>query len=566
MIRRAWILCMVGWMFAGVSAQAAEPAELIYYGGEIITVDDKNPGAEAVAVRQGRIVAVGKKADVLTHQGAGTKLVNLDGKTMVPGFLDPHSHFMGALVLVNWANISAPPVGPVTDIPGIIHELKRFADRVKPAKGEWILAYGYDGTALKERRDVTRDDLDLAFPDHPVLLLHVSGHGGVLNSMGFKNAGIGSDTQTPAGGVIVRKAGSNEPAGLMMETAFAPILAHLPRPTDTQLLASLKPAQEEYARNGYTTVQEGATSFEEIQLLRKGASEGRLFLDVVSLPIFTEAERLIGKPAYPFGSYDRRLKLGGMKIITDGSPQGRTAFWTRPLRIPGPAGQTRWRGEPSVSQEQLTSLFRRAYEYDIQVYSHANGDAAIDMVIEAHRTASGGDTKDRRPVVVHSQFVREDQLDSFVRYHMFPSLFTNHAFFWGDVYLESLDEPRASYLSPMHSAEKKGLRFSNHTDFFVTPLNAMFTVWTAVNRTARSGRVIGPEERVAPLTALKALTIHAAHQYFEENHKGSIEVGKLADLVILDRNPIRIDPKLIKDIKVVETIKEGVTVYRQTNS
>src|SRR5262249_22699091 len=152
---------------------------------------------------------------------------------------------------------------------------------------------------------------------------------------------------------------------------------------------------------------------------------------------------------------------GGIKAITDGSPQGRTAFWTGPLLIPGPGGQKPWRGEPSLSQKELTDVFRLAYRHDVQVFSHANGDAAIDMVIEAHRAAAGDETKDRRPVVVHSQFVRPDQLDLFVKYGMFPSFFTNHAFFWGDVHLENLGELRAYYLSPMRSAEQKGLRFSN---------------------------------------------------------------------------------------------------------
>jgi predicted amidohydrolase YtcJ len=540
---------------------AAEPADTIFSGGDIVTVDAKHPTAEAVAVRDGKIASVGSAADVMQQRGEATRVIDLAGRTLVPGFIDPHSHFCNALLVSNWANVSAPPVGPVKDIAGLVTALKQLQTRLHIAPGTWIVGWGYDPQTLKERRDLTRDDLDKAFPDNPVLILHVSLHGCVLNSAAFKKVGIDANTKTPPGGVIARKPGGNEPAGLLMETAFVPVYSAMPKPSAEELLADCQAAQQLYAQNGYTTIQDGATSLDEVALLRKAGAHDLLLLDVVSLPIFSIAQQVVGKSGYTFGKYDKRLKLGGIKCITDGSPQGKTAYWTLPLLTPGPEGQSMWRGAPNMNQEQLNEIYKLCYQNGVQVYSHANGDAAIDMVIAAHRAAAGNDKQDRRPVVIHSQFVRPDQLDEYVSLGMLPSFFTNHAFFWGDIHIQNLGYARASFLSPMSSAAKRGLRPTNHTDYIVTPLNALFTMHTAVNRITRSGEVLGPAERVAPLAALKAITLDAAYEYFEEATKGSIEVGKLADLVILDKNPLKVDRYQIKDIRVLATIKEGKTVH-----
>ena len=196
----------------------------------------------------------------------------------------------------------------------------------------------------------------------------------------------------------------------------------------------------------------------------------------------------------------------------------------------------------------------------MQTYTHANGDAAIDMVLAAHEAA--GAPQGRRPVIIHSQFVRPEQLNSYARIGAVPSFFTNHAFFWGDVHVKNLGLARASFLSPLRSAIARGLHFTNHSDYAVTPLDPMFILWTASERTSRSGAVIGPDERVTVAEALRAITIDAAYQYFEEASKGSIEPGKLADFVILDRNPLNATGQALRSIRVLETIKEGETVYK----
>ncbi len=553
-------------------------ADLIYHNGPIITMDDGRPEVEAIAVAGGRIIATGQLDYVMRTRTDNSTVIDLEGKTLMPAFIDGHGHFANALQIVAWANVSIPPVGPVTSIPDVISALQELVGEQPVGPGDWIIGYGYDSSGLAEGRDITRDDLDPHFPDNPVMLIHNSNHGGVLNSAAFAVAGIDENTPTPPGGLIARKPGSNEPAGLLMETAFIPIFSGMPQPTTEELLGRFDGAQQIYASVGVTTMQEGATTARDFQLLRQGAGEGRLYLDLVVMPAINEVPALV-RDYFPqpdesvlsvsdtlneqFGHYDNRFKVGGIKFVLDGSPQGKTAFWSEPLLTPGPAGEANWRGAPLAPPELITAVFQQVVDHDIRVYAHCNGDAAIDMLLDACEAAGVKASDDRRDVVIHSQFMRPDQLDRYVEYGLTPSYFTVHAFFWGDIHIENLGQERAFFLSPMKSAAEKGIRFSNHNDYSVTPLDPMRMTWSAVTRQARSGTVIGPDERVSVWQALRALTIDAAWQYKEEDDKGSLEAGKLADLVILDANPLAVPVDDILTIGVVETLKEGVTVYRR---
>jgi predicted amidohydrolase YtcJ len=408
------------------------------------------------------------------------------------------------------------------------------------------------------------------------MLIHVSNHGAVLNSACFASVGMDANTPTPPGGIILRKEGANEPAGLIMETAFFPLFGNMPQPTEEEMLDTLFEAQQIYASAGVTTCQEGATQVKDLRFLRKGAEQGLLHLDVVSLPVIFEVPALVkeyvpdftGGPtelldaaSEAFGFYRNRLKLQGIKFLMDGSPQGKTAFWTEPLLTPGPGGEENWRGQPVFPPEVVFAALAEAFEENIQVFCHANGDAAIDMIIEGARLAGVKASDDRRTVIIHSQVMRPDQIDDYVELGFSPSFFTSHCFFWGNEHLANLGERRASFISPMASAVKAGLVCSNHTDFSVTPIDQFRPLWSSITRQTRDGRVLGPEERIDRWNALKALTINAAWQIFEDDQKGTIEAGKLADLVILDANPLTVEPDDILNIKVVETLKEGVTIY-----
>jgi predicted amidohydrolase YtcJ len=547
---------------APVAARAADPADAIYHGGDIVTVDDKNPTAEALAVKGGKIVAIGTKADVLKLKGDGTKLIDLKGKCLVPGFLDGHSHFINCLQVSRQANCFAPPAGPGASIKAIVAELKKLQEKNQIKKGEFIVGYGYDGDALTDKREMTAADLDEAFPDNPVFVQHVSLHGAVCNSVALKKFNITKDTPTPKGGIINRKPGTKEPEGLLMEAAWIPVFLNLPKPSEEELLSRFKEGQMVYAAAGITTAQEGSTPAADVALLKKAAARGLLVIDVAAYPFIVEAKQVLkAHPADTFGRYDNRLKLGGIKITLDGSPQGRTAWFTTPYLTGGPGGEKNWKGEPLFPKAEVIEAVKMVYDNKLQLIIHCNGDAAIDLFLEAHESAAKDRKADLRTTVIHSQFVRKDQMVKFADYNVIASFFTEHCFYFGETHVRNRGKEQAHFLSPLKTANKLGVRCANHTDFNVSPIDQMFVVWSAVNRLSRGGEVIGPDERVSPLQALKGITIDCAYMYKEEKTKGSLEVGKLADLVILDRNPLTVKPMEIKDIKVLETVKEGTTIY-----
>jgi predicted amidohydrolase YtcJ len=368
-------------------------------------------------------------------------------------------------------------------------------------------------------------------------------------------------------------------------------------------LRTLDAVQRWYASHGITTAQDGLSNPANVALLREAAGQQRLILDVVSYPAWTLVEKLLeggqklghveyyppgsqvsnagrglkddvapmtpagfgdsAKSRLKVGVYQNGWKIGGVKITADGSPQGKTAFVTQPYLHPPPGQPADYRAYPVVPQAELDQWLEAAYRYDIQVQVHANGDAAIDELIAAvSRARRKHGAKDLRPVAIHAQLARHDQVDSMKALGIVPSFFTAHTFFWGDWHVnETFGQARAFGISPLAYANSIGLRFSNHNDAPVVPPDMLVLAWTAVNRTSRSGVVLGPDERVSPLVALKAMTIWAAYQYFEEGSKGSLEPGKRADLVVLSDNPLAVKPETIKDIAVVETVKDGRTIY-----
>ncbi len=570
MIRPTIVLIAVAFSFTACShcvaqgPSSAEVAEVIYRGGDIVTVNDAAPTAHALAVKDGKILAVGSTESVLMTKGDATRIVDLDGKTLLPGFIDGHSHFINSLTLASQANVFPPPFGPGDSIEGIVAALKALQREQEIQPGELIMAYGYDDNVLPDNHKLSAADLDPHFPDNPVMVGHVSLHGAVLNSLALKKYGITAETETPPGGIILRKPGSNEPAGLLMETAFLPIFASLPKPSPAQSMAALQQGQLIYAAAGITTAQEGATHMPDLAILQRGAAEGKLFIDIVAFPFITEFDKVLeDNPPSSFGTYNHRLKLGGIKITADGSPQGKTAHFTTPYLTGGPGGEEDWTGEPTFPEPTFMSMVKQVYDADLPLIVHCNGDAAIDNFLLAHRMALG-DAKagDHRTSIIHCQFVRPDQLDKIAAWKIIPSFYTEHTYFFADTHIKNRGNAQAEFISPMKTSLSKGIVFVNHTDFNVAPIDQLFVLWTAVNRVSRDGQLIGADERISPLEALKALTINAAYWYREEDTKGSLEVGKLADLVILDKNPLTVDPMTIKDIKVLATIKEGKTIFQ----
>ena len=548
---------------ASSAAQTDQTADTIYRGGPILTMEDAAMRAEAVAVRDGRILAVGSLDDVALYQGDDTEIFDLAGRTMLPGFVDSHGHVVFGGLQALSANLLPPPDGPGSDIAGIQQALREWAaDNAEAVERvNLIIGFGYDNAQLAEQRHPTRDDLDAVSPDVPIILIHQSGHIGVANSAALAQAGIDAASEAPPGGVI-RRAEDGTPDGVLEEYAFfgllAPVLGGL-GPEATEVFAAEGAAL--WARFGYTTGQDGRSSAGSVEALRKVGAAGDLPIDVVAYPdVLFDRDYIDANAA---SDYADRVRVGGCKLTIDGSPQGFTALRDRPYYDPVGDYPVGYVGYSAITMEQTAEAIDWCYANGHQVLTHANGEGASDMLIaaiDAAQQAHGG--ADRRPVLVHGQFVREDQLDAYKRLGVFPSLFPMHTFYWGDWHREHTVGPaRADNISPTGWARQRDMKFGSHHDAPVAFPDSMRILSATVTRRTRSGDILGPDQRVDVITALKAMTIWPAWQHFEEDHKGSIAAGKLADFVILSDDPTAIDPETLAEIEVLLTIKEDGVIY-----
>ncbi len=529
-------------------------ADRIFLGGPILTMEGRRR-VEAVAIGGGVILAAGGERDVLELRGRGTEVTELGERALLPGFVDGHGHIAKLASNLGQVNLAAPPVGSVTDIDSLVSALQQAR-----GVGEWILGRGYDPAFLAEGRHPTRHDLDRVSGERPVYVSHVSGHLAVANSVALARAGIAGVTPDPPGGVIRREEGTGEPDGVLEEAAMGFFARGLiPAPTPEVERAQLAEAQRIYAAAGLTTAQEGAMFPLEQALVESVAAEGGLLLDVVGYPFWAQAAAMMnGREP---GRYEGRFRVGGMKLMLDGSPQGKTAWLTEPYHEP-PEGQgPEYRGYAAMPDEQAIGLAEMAYRDGWQVIAHCNGDAAADQFLRVVERV-GAPADGRRPVMIHAQTVREDQLDRMVELGVLPSFFASHVYYWGDYHRDSVLGPeRARRISPLASAARRGLRFNLHNDAPVVPPDVMRLVGCAVERRTRSGAVLGEEQRIGVAEALRAVTIDAAYAHFEEDRKGSIEVGKVADLVVLEADPTVVGVGEIAGVRVVETVKDGRTVW-----
>lgn len=572
MLKRTTLLSLMSLItLTGIQAQAASTsaAEMIYTGRIITMVgsgDDARARAEAVAVSGDRIVAVGTRAEVLRLRDRNTRIVDLGSAALLPGFIDAHGHLTGTASALSAANLSAPPVGTVRNIADVQKSLRQFiVDRHIPP-GTVVTAFGYDDAQLEERRHPTRDDLDAVSTEHPILVSHVSGHLSAANSAMLKLAGIEASTPDPSGGVIRRRENSREPNGVLEETASNLVRAKLPAIGLEETLDSLKYAMAYYASNGITTVQDGAVIGAQRPMLDEAARRGLLPLDVVTYHMWTPV-MLDLKSFKNSRNYDHGLKHYGIKLILDGSPQGKTAFLSQPYFKP-PAGKpANYAGYPTLPADAVTKAITEAAARDIPVLAHANGDAAAEMLIEAVTAVRKADPNAKPDVVmIHAQTVRDDQLDRMAQLGMRPSFFVAHTYYWGDWHRdETLGPVRAERISPTRSAIDRGLSFTLHNDAPVVPPNMLNTVWSATTRRTRSGDILGPMQRLTTWEALRGITINAARQAGDDSLKGSIEVGKQADFVVLSTDPLTIDPEKLRDVRVLQTIAHGKVVWRAEN-
>jgi hypothetical protein len=539
-------------------------ADKIWSGGPILTMNDDAMRAEAVAEKDGVIIAVGEAAEVMAHKGPETEMIDLAGQTLIPGFVDAHGHVFMVGIQALSANLPSAPDGTVNDIPALQEVMRaystEYAERVRNAG--FLLGFEYDDAQLAELRHPTRDDLDAISTEMPIYILHQSGHLGVANSRALELAGITADTPDPVGGVIRRKPGSSEPNGVMEENAsIMTLMAVFGNLDEKAGHAIFQAGADLVASYGYTTAQEGRSTPVVAEVMRKVAKEDGLDIDVVTYPdVLADRDYILANASR---AYVDRFRVGGAKLTIDGSPQGFTALRDRPYYDPPEGFRADYKGYSAATPDQVFDSIDWAYANNVQILTHSNGEGASDMLIAAISAATKAHgPADRRPVLIHGQFLRSDQVAAFDRLDVFPSLFPMHTFYWGDWHRDRTVGPEnADNISPTGWVRERGMMFSSHHDAPVAFPDAMRVLDATVTRRSRSGDIIGPHQRVDVLTALKALTIWPAYQHFEEATKGSLEPGKLADLVILTQDPTAIDPETLDTIKVAETIKEGETIY-----
>ncbi len=540
----------------------------IYFGGDIITMEgDKPEYAEAVVRKNDKIVFVGKKDKALKEYPNAVQF-DLTGKTMVPAFLDGHSHIYNVGFAALAANLLSPPDGPGKNFESIVKILNEYKNSEEGKyminKLGWIIGNGYDDSQLEEKDHPTAEILDQVSTDIPIIIIHQSGHLGVINSKAKEMMKINTNSKDPKGGAFRRDKNGN-PTGVLEEGAFFSVLFPVISKSDPEFaLKCVNKGQEEYAKNGYLTAQDGRTTPGQLEILKTAAKNNKLYIDVVAYPDITLGTDYISGDVYsPSHKYKNRFRIGGVKLTLDGSPQGKTAWLTQPYLVP-PTGQKKgYKGYPVMTDEQAIEYVKTAFKNKWQILCHTNGDAAIDQYINAiNKAEKEFGYPDHRTVLVHGQTLRKDQIPELVKLGIYPSLFPMHTFYWGDWHVNSvLGEPRASYISPCRDVVDAGLTITSHHDAPVTFPNSMRVYDATVNRITRSGKILGANQRLTAYEGLETFTKWAAKQYFEEDTKGTITVGKLADFVILDKNPLKIDPMTIHDIKVMVAIKEGKTVY-----
>jgi predicted amidohydrolase YtcJ len=536
----------------------------VYSGGDIITMEgDKPLYVEAIVVNNGKIEFLGTTRDAMNFAGEGHNMINLEGKTLLPGFIDAHAHFASFSAQAIGAQILPPPDAGAKDITSLINILKDWNTEENRALTGWIFGMGFDDSVLEEKRFPTKHDLDQVSTEFPIMIIHISGHFAVVNSKGLELLNINSTTKNPEGGIIRRETG-NEPNGVLEELAAIPYMLKILNPITKEAADHFFEAGQDMALSfGYTTAQEGRT-MENHEMLVNASEVGKLKLDVVSYVDYLFVDKYMSSK-WNSKTYSNHYRIGGMKLTLDGSPQGRTAWRTQPYLIPPDGAKEGYLGYPVIPNDSsVIAIYEKGFKNNWQILTHANGDAAMDQMLRTMKpVADKYGNNDRRNVLIHGQYVREDQLDSFKELDIIASLFPLHTFYWGDWHKEIIGDSLGNKISPTRTALNKGLKITIHTDAPVALPNLMRMVGISVERKSRSGQVIGANEKLTPYEALKAITIWSAYQHFEEETKGTLDEGKLADMVILDKNPLKVLEEEIKGIIVLETIKEGVSVYKK---
>ena len=525
--------------------------DVIVINGRVETMDPRNPIVEAVGIRDGVIVALGSNAEVIADKPAGLKTVDAAGRTVVPGFIEPHNHMLMYGLSLLSVDARTPPNRSVDDI---VDRLRERAHST-PAGG-WVRGGRYDDTDVVEMRHPNHHDLDRASTEHPIVVTHNSGHMMAVNSKALEVGSIDSDTADPAGGRIGRFPGTSDPDGMLYETAQSLVSQHIPEYTPQETRNAFLSAQEEYLRRGVTTTHDIYVGESILKTYQDAYQDGAFKLRV-NMFLGWELLKNTGFDQRT-GDGDEWLRVAGCKIISDGLIQGITAA----LRQPYYCNENE-QGWLIYEQDELNEMVMALHERDYQIATHANGDDAIDAVLNAYENALSARPKaDHRFRIEHCQICHLEHIERIARLGVIPDFFVNHVYYWGDGHRDRFLGPdRALHLDPVGSALRAGLRPLLHSDCPVTPINPLFCVQSAVARITSSGKVLNPAERVSVREGLAAMTTNSAFGAFEERNKGSLEIGKLRDLVILEQCPFEVAPEEIGGIEVAATVVGGEIMH-----
>ena len=533
----------------------------IYFNGPIITMDERDHMASAVGVREGRIVCVGGRREVHAIMGADSEKIDLGGNTMTPGFIDPHGHFPDSgIAKLFRVDLCSPPLGECASLSDVF---ERIATHVSATpKGEWVMGVLFDHTAIAEGRFPTRRELDAISTDHPIWIVHISGHAGAANSMALTSHHIDESAKDRCGGRFHRDHEGKlngllegmAAMGAMGDTGFLV--------DETRFKAGFEEATREYYAHGVTLAQNAWATETLLRYFNEVAPEADPGMDVMVLPAGELEPGLSRGELGIQWSKGRRVKIGPRKLFADGAFQMQTAYLSKPYAQPA-NGDPNHCGAPGMAPAELARRVRQLHDAGFQIHIHANGDAGADITLDAIKQAQQTNPReDHRHTIIHGQTLRDDQLDRMAELGVTVSFFSAHIYYWGDKHRDVyLGPERAERISPARSAIERDIRFTIHNDATVTPTRPLHLMSCAVRRLTASGHVLGSAQRITPAEALRAHTIDAAWQVFLEHERGSIETGKRADFAILSDNPLKENVDL-SAIEVVQTVADGKSVYR----
>jgi len=548
-------------LFSIATRPPEAPEHQVFVNGIVLTMDEESRVFEAVSVRGDRIEKSGSSETILALVNDKTEVIDLRGRTLMPGFVDAHGHFPASGQVIFSADLNSPPIGNIITVDDALDRLKQKGEERPDG---WIMGWGYDDTMIAEGRHLTREDLDKVSADRPVAVMHISGHLASVNSAALAATGIDENTPDPEGGHIQRDPDSPDqqrPTGVLEETAARMVLRRMFDIGVTDGVRMTTHAARDYLQQGVTTASAGGMPLAAAKGLGP-MSRFNVFPQRLALfPMYEDIkDRVVNDGWDPKSLEGGRVSVPRVKIVADGSIQGYTGYLTQPY-YQAYKGNPEYRGYPSVPREALFEQVEDLFERKIRVAIHCNGDASLDDALDALEAANSlYPWDDARPLIIHAQMTRLDQIVRMAAMGVTPSFYSAHTYYWGDRHAAIFMGPeRASNMSPAKWALDAGVRFSSHMDTPVLPMLPLQAVWSQVERKSSSGAVIGEHQRIERIDALRAVTINAAWQVFMDGQIGSIEPGKLADLVVLSGNPLEVED--IRDLVVDRTFIGGAEVY-----